>query len=558
MKIINETIHQATVNPRFPLLFKMVRFMTQTSEQLLFNPEKKIKPLHMISIGIRYCPLIYILYILFSVIIGLFTPFIIILQTYFIDYSTNHIGNLILSVLVPSFIVYFILNFINLSNQNFISYLSFKISNRLEKKTMADYLERLSKLKYEEYESSGNQDLIYRVGQTLQPVSNQGIGFIPTILRNAIELLGILYFVILSGVWWIFPISVILSIPSIYFNKKRVQYARNVWAKDNADMRYSDYLHDMLINRESAKERKIFQYTGFISARWDSIFKKYNKNKMLDYLKSSAATGAAMFFSMSNIVVFGIFLLAPLQNNIITIGLYVSLLQMITSRFNQSINTMIREVTNLTQVRHFIQDLDDFKNLQFIEDDIDENVFEDFQSIRFDNVWFCYPNTDLYILKGVSFEIQRGQQFALIGLNGAGKTTITKLMLGLYTPTKGCIYINDRNILNYSYSQLRGYFVCMQQESANYKMTARENMGLYHLSENFTDHLLDDALEKCNFIDLKVKFNNDYDIQLTPELENGIMLSGGEWQKVAFARSIIANTENPRRINFANIFTPEG
>ena len=470
----------------------------------------------MISIGIRYCPIIYILYIMFSVIIGLFTPFIVELQTYFIDYSTNHTGNLILSVLVPSLIVYFSLNFIELNTQNVISYLSFKISNRLEKITMADYLERLSKLKYEEYESSGNQDLIYRVGQTLQSVSNQAIGFIPTILQHAIALLGILYFVMISGVWWIFPISIILSIPSFYFNKKRVQYARNVWSKDNADMRYSDYLHDMLINRESAKERKIFQYTGFISARWDSIFKKYNKNKILDYLKSSAATGAAMFFSMSNIVVFGIFLLAPLQNKIITIGLYVSLLQMITNRFNQSINAMIREITNLTQIRHFIQDLDEFKKFQFIEDNNDENILEDFQSIRFDNVWFCYPNTDLNILKGVSFEIQRGEQFTLIGLNGAGKTTITKLMLGLYKPTKGCIYINDKNILNYSSSRLRGFFVCMQQESVNYKMTARENIGLYHLSENITDNILDDALGKCNFIDLKAKFNNDYDNQINP------------------------------------------
>ena len=517
--------------------------MIQTSEQLLFDPEKKIKTLHMISVGIHYCPFIYILYILFSVITGLITPFIIKLQTYFIDYSTNHIGNLILSVLVPSFIIYFSLNFIEINTKNVISYLSFKISNHLEKKTMADYLERLSKLKYEEYESSGNQDLIYRVGQTLPSVSTQGIGFIPTILQHAIALLGILYFVILSGVWWIFPISIILSIPSFYFNKKRVQYARNVWAKDNADMRYSDYLHDMLINRESAKERKIFQYTGFISDRWDSIFKKYNKNKILDYLKSSAATGAAMFFSMSNIVIFGIFLLAPLQNNIITIGLYVSLLQMITNRFNQSINAMIREITNLTQIRHFIQDLDEFKKLRFIKEDIDKNIFENFQSIRFDNVWFCYPNTDLYILKGVSFEIQRGEQFTLIGLNGAGKTTITKLILGLYKPTKGSIYINDENILHYSSSRLRGFFVCMQQESANYKMTARENIGLYHLSENIIDNMLDDALRKCNFNNLKGKFNNDYDIQLTPELDNGVMLSGGEWQKVAFARSIFANKD---------------
>lgn len=374
-------------------------------------------------------------------------------------------------------------------------------------------------------------------------VSNQGINFIPTIIRHTIELGGIFYFVMTSGIWWIIPISLLLSIPSFYFNKKRVLYARKVWAKDNTDMRYSSYLHGILVNREGAKERKLFQFTEYLSSCWDSIFKKYNKNKIADYLKSSTATGVAMFFSMSNIVIFGLFLISPLKNNIITIGLYVSLLQMITNRLNGSINTIISEIANLNKIKHFTQDLEDFKKFKHI--DISDNKKEvmSFESLRFDNVYFCYLNTDRYILTGVTFEIKRSMQYALIGLNGAGKTTITKLIMGLYQPTRGHIYINDIDIAKYTYDQLRSFFVCMQQESINYKMTARENIGLFQIELSSSDALLDNVLTQGNLLDLKNKFKNDYNTNLTPELEEGVLLSGGEWQKIAIARSLFAKRD---------------
>jgi ATP-binding cassette subfamily B protein len=445
-----------------------------------------------------------------------------------------------------------VVNLCDLCGQNAAAFWIFKISSSLEKIIMPDYINRTSDLKYEEYENSNNQDTVFRLEQTLPQVSNQGLSFVPTILRHVIELMGILYFIAISGVWWIFPISVILSIPSFYFNKKRVEYARKVWAKDNADMRYSDYLHGILVNREGAKERKLFQYTDFLSSRWDLVFKKYNKNKMNDYLKSSAATGAAMFFSMSNIVIFGLFLLRPLQNNTITIGLYVSLLQTIVSKFNFSINTIIREITNLGQIKKLAQDLEEFKKLPRVKETAEdaedaedakdkENV--EFQSLRFENVYFRYPNTGQFVLKGVSFEIKKGMQYALIGLNGAGKTTITKLMMGLYTPTGGRIFINGIDSAKYSYKQLRNIFVCMQQEFVMYKMTARENISLFRLEDKMNDEQLDNTLEMCGLSMSKSLFKNNYDTNLTPELEDGIALSGGESQKISIARSVFAQRD---------------
>lgn len=133
-------------------------------------------------------------------------------------------------------------------------------------------------------------------------------------IQNSVTLGGIFYFVIISGYWWIFPLGIIMTIPSFYFNKKRVEYGRQVWNQNNTNMRYSDYLNNALLNREASKERRIFQFAEYLSEKWDIVFKKYNKEKINTFIKSSVATGIAMCFSMSVILIFGLLLLFPLKS----------------------------------------------------------------------------------------------------------------------------------------------------------------------------------------------------------------------------------------------------
>lgn len=505
----------------------------------IFDSHVEIKLRHIIGIGWLYSRIYYMLLVIISLLIGLFPAIIISLQTQFIDLA-SHNNDLAVSIFASMFIIYFLINLMDMNSKNAIGYLNFKISNKIEKKIMGDYLNKIAAIRYEDYENSNTQDLIYRIKVSIKDITDQGVRFFPNILINLISLSGIFYYIILSGVWWVIPISVLLSLPSFHFNKKRVEYARKVWEKDSEDIRYSEYLHTIIVNRESAKERKLFQFVEYVASKWEDIFKRYNRKKIINYSKSSIATGIAMCFSMSNIIIFGVALLFPLKDNVITIGLYVSLIQMIITKFNYNINAFIREVTDAVKLNKFVKDVSDFKGAQFINnigDDGDEIIFE---NLRFDDVYFKYPNTENYVLKGVSFEIRKGCHYALIGMNGAGKTTITKLMLGLYKPTSGKILINDIEISKYSYSQLRTIYVCIQQELVKYKTTARKNIGLYRLKDSESNHNIDGVLLDNHLYGLKDKLVHGYDTLLTPELENGVELSGGEWQKIALARALFA------------------
>lgn len=98
--------------------------------------------------------------------------------------------------------------------------------------------------------------------------------------------------------------------------------------------------------------------------------------------------------------------------------------------------------------------------------------------IEFRNVSFTYPTSDRQILHNVSFKIQPCEKVALVGLNGAGKSTIIKLMLRLYDPTGGEILVNGVNIKNYDIHEYRKNFGVVFQDFANYSFSLRDSIAI--------------------------------------------------------------------------------
>ena len=506
-----------------------------------FNRKTNLKIRHLLGSGWIYSPISYSVLIAISIVSGLLPALLISIQTKLIDQASLYSFGEI-RAFAAVLLTFFLLNIIDMNSQNLISYLNLKVCSKIETSVTTDFLTEMGKIRYEEYENPVNQDVIYRIKSAIKPITQQSVRFLANIMIYLIGLLGIFAYIIPTNTWWVIPISILLSLPSLHFNKKRVQYARKVWQKNSFNVRYTDYLHKALVDRESAKERKLFQFSDFLEEKWEKAFKKLNTDKISNYTKSSLATGIAMCFSMSNILIFGLALISPLQKGEVTLGLYISLMQMIITKFNFNLNSLIREITDLGEIKHFLQDVKLFVQCSYVVDSkTNRNI--SFESLEFDNVYFSYPGTDNLVLQGVSFKIEKGDHFALIGVNGAGKTTITKLMLGLYTPTQGRILLNGVDLAEYSNRELQKIYVCMQQDAVNYKTTARENIGLYRTETAFSDTELDAVLCSNHMLDLKESFKGNYDTFLTPELENGVSMSGGQWQKISMARTVFAKRE---------------
>ena len=162
--------------------------------------------------------------------------------------------------------------------------------------------------------------------------------------------------------------------------------------------------------------------------------------------------------------------------------------------------------------------------------------------ISFSHVWFKYPNQKEYVLKDCNFTIGNGEVIGLVGKNGAGKSTIIKLILALYSPTKGKILLNGRSYDEYEVSDLRKKIGVMFQDYNRYSLTLKENIALSELENINNIDMLNAAISNsgCEELLKKVKFN--YDTQLTKRFtQAGEEFSVGQWQRLAVARAFFGN-----------------
>jgi ATP-binding cassette subfamily B protein len=159
--------------------------------------------------------------------------------------------------------------------------------------------------------------------------------------------------------------------------------------------------------------------------------------------------------------------------------------------------------------------------------------------IVFDRVCFAYPGTDRDVLSDVSFELRQGQTVALVGSNGSGKSTIVKLLAGLYEPTAGSVYLNGVDIRALDRAVLRASLSVIFQDFVVYHFSARENVGLGRVAFLDDDERITAAARCSGLDDVIARLPDGYDTVLGKFWNKGHELSGGQRQLVALARALL-------------------
>ncbi len=158
-------------------------------------------------------------------------------------------------------------------------------------------------------------------------------------------------------------------------------------------------------------------------------------------------------------------------------------------------------------------------------------------NIRFENVTFRYhPESDINILENLTFEIKTGQMVALVGRSGSGKTTISKLVLGLYPPTDGKVFIDGQDITSISLRSLRQEVGVVDQDTFLFGGTIRENISLGHPGAPLSEVI--EAAKLAGADEFIKKLPMGYETQIG---EGGGLLSGGQRQRIAIARALLGN-----------------
>ncbi len=339
----------------------------------------------------------------------------------------------------------------------------------------------------------------------------------------------------LSVLFILFPI-----IGNFVFRRmnSRIDYERN---KDMAPHnRRIDYINRIMYLKEYAKEMRITKIFRLLKRQYREsisglagVTKKY-------VLKSAVLHWLYVMFTFTfifeGLLIYGSF------RTLVSESMSLPQLAVLTSMMVSTTWILIGFTDSVTEC---------FKNGLFVDYlktflEYREKIPEDYdgadpgktiESIEFRNVSFSYK--DIPVISNLNMKMEGGKTYALVGHNGAGKSTIIKLLLRFYDPTEGEVLLNGRNIKEFNLQKYRSLFATAFQDNRMFSMTVADNVILgEEIAEEERDETVANALRLSGVYDKVMSLPKGMDTTLTREFDDeGAVLSGGEFQKIVVARA---------------------
>ena len=406
-------------------------------------------------------------------------------------------------------------------------------------------LQKLKKLRYEYLENEDSMkiiDMVYRRDDGAEESASNMIRiYIRRLIQAAITTSGALYF-IGSVRWWLlltilipFVLELIVT-RRFYFNVFKEM--EKFW---NQDRQYG-ILGIMLRSRDYIKENRLYGASNFLVDTYQKRFSKRNREYEKYVFKYTRQHIIAQ--AITSIIQLGnaLLLLMLYFSGDLNIGMLISLtLVIFTSLYGGG---GLRGFTNFigSSVWHLKTYEYYDKYFSLSEDDYgnDEELPDDF-TIEFSDVHFTYPGTDKKVLKGLTFRVEHGEKISIVGENGEGKTTMIKLLLGLFQPDSGEIWIGGKPLDGYSQAVRNRLFGPVFQDFVKYSITLAENVGVGDVDKINDKQAVFAAMSKAKVDVFAETLTNGIDTLLGRDFEGSVDLSGGQWQRIAIARAFMGD-----------------
>lgn len=416
-----------------------------------------------------------------------------------------------------------------------------QIKNRLRGEFRVNIVEKIATLRYKYIESQDSWDLISRVIKEPEVQCTKAYISSLDMIAMILKITGILV-VLFIQVWWSVVLIVLISVPLFFIALKSGKETYEANREVEKNKRKVKYLEEVLNGREAVEERTLFGYSNKINNQWHKEFETARKHELKVSLKwyVNMKTGGVIIAILSVLIV--LILIGPVTSGILSIGMFMSIVNSVFELIQYLAWSLPEYGDNLAKNKEYLVDLTNFLKLEGDEGYLLRPAKEvsKLKSLEFRNVSFKYPGTEKYILKDMSFVIEEGRHYAFVGANGAGKTTITKLITGLYEDFEGEILINGKSIKAYGQDQLKAMCSVVYQDFARYYISFRDNILLGDI--NSFDNLdnMNKAIETVELQDVVGGLPLGISSNLGKIKNDGIDLSGGQWQRIAMARGIVS------------------
>ncbi len=398
-------------------------------------------------------------------------------------------------------------------------------------------MEHAAKLDLAQFEDSKIQDQLERARRQVAWRSD----LITQLLTQTQNLLTALILVlsIVAFLPWLIVLLVLALLPAFLNEIRFNTYGYRLAFRRSPDRREIDYLRYLGAGAEHAKEVKLFGLGDHLARSFRSLADRmFVENTDLSIRRTFwgglfASLGTIAYYAAYAVIVWrtlaGTFSLGDLT---FLAGAFL--------RLRSLVEGLLLGASQITGQTQHLQDLFNFFDLQpnirspdnparFPAPIVEGFVFED--------VGHRYPGSTRWALRHLSMTIRAGEVVALVGENGAGKTTIVKLLSRLYEPTEGRILLDGVDLREYSLEDLQTRVGVIFQDFVRFEFSAGDNIAVGRISERTDTSRISDAASRALADQVIARLPAGYSQRLGRRFDDGVDLSGGEWQKIAIARA---------------------
>ena len=414
-------------------------------------------------------------------------------------------------------------------------WISFKLDGELNEMIV----DKHSRLAYWRLEDKESLDLVKQIEKSTLDQFRNSLMAINRMGRVSISVMSALVTITIY-VWWVVPVVFLVIYPLIKISSRGAKETYDQSKALNEKGRYVQMLDSVLLGKESAKERYLFDYSDY-----------YNK---IDYDTFSEITSAEFavqkrwfirsktFSSVFSLIVLvvALVLLKPIAGGTMTFGIYSSVIALVASLVNTVGWVIPNTMDTFISSSLFFKDFYKFMDFEEESEGLERpETVPAFKSLEFRDVHFTYPGTDREILKGMNFKMDEGHHYSLVGENGSGKSTVIKLMLGLYDNYDGQILINGKDARELPLNIRRSIFSAIFQDYVIFGTSIKNNIAM-----GFKDRetKVDDAIDDLDLREMINKMPDGVETEIGKLDDKGLDLSGGQRQRIALARAIVSDS----------------
>ena len=347
------------------------------------------------------------------------------------------------------------------------------------------------------------------------------------------------------GIWLyqFSPYAVLLlglaGIPAFLAEAKFSGEAFRIHRRRSAERRVQIYLEMVLTREDGVKEVKLLQLGKLFLQRYVDIFRKiYKEDRNLVLRRGFWGYVLGLLASAAFYFAYGWVGFAAIAGAI-TIGqmtMYIAQFRL----GQNAVTNSLTAVNGMYEDNLYLSNLTEYLNHKVPETTGNKTAGPDpSDGIRIENVSFFYPGSNIPALNKVNLHIRSGESLAIVGENGSGKTTLIKLLIRLYQPSEGTIYLEGLDLKEWDIDTLRKKIGVIFQDFARYQLLVGENIGIGDVDELEQDELIEEAAEKGMADEFVKGLPQGYKTQLGTWFKDGKELSGGQWQKIALSRAFM-------------------